>query len=102
MIISSCCNLSSSALYASCIPTGTEHGGFLTGLYSSFSSMWYAGPGSVPMPLNTSAHSFRMYTLVVDRLCSLLHYYIHCEGSHIHSAVSLLYSHLSSCLKILH
>ena len=62
--------------------------------------MWYAGPGRVLMPVNTSAYSFRMYSLVVGRLCSLpLTFTVVLPCS---SVVSLLYSHLSSCLKILH
>ena len=33
--------------------------------------MSYGGPGSVPMPWNTSANSFSRYSLVVGSLCSL-------------------------------
>ena len=50
---------------------GTNLGGCCTGLYCSFSLIWYGPPGRVPTPLKTSLYSFKMYSLVMGNLCIL-------------------------------
>ena len=64
-------SLSNSVLYAVCIAIGTDLGGCCTGLYCSFSLIWYGPPGRVPTPLKMSLYSFRMYSLVMGYLCVL-------------------------------
>ena len=68
VIMPSFVSLSNSALYVVCIAIGTDLGGCWTGLYCSFSLMWYGPPGRVPTPLKTSWYSFRRYSLVIGNL----------------------------------
>ena len=71
VIMPSFVSLSNSVLYVVCIAIGTNLGGCCTGLYCSFSLIWYGPPGRVPTPLKMSLYSFRMYSLVMGNLCVL-------------------------------
>ena len=53
-------SLFNSALYADCMATGTHLGGCCTGLYYSFSLIWYGPPGRVPIPLKMSLYSLNI------------------------------------------
>ena len=71
VIIPSLVSLSSSALYASCMATGTDLGGMLNWsvLFLQSNVVW--APGNVPIPLKTSLYSFNMYSFVMGSLCTL-------------------------------